>query len=148
METTTYTIRPRPPLRAFALAAVLAVAGAALVVAAKIWSWHMAVIIVGVLLLVGSMGLITSALRVPLGLTVRVAFSEDGYSVEKAGQVRTGRWSEVTRVTSEPGHITFHLADEQRFHLLFAHEAREQQPELEADITRRLDNSRGYRPLI
>lgn len=147
METTTYSIKPRPAVRAFAVAAVLALAGAGLAVAANALAWHGAVVVVGVLLVVAALALIVAAVRAPASQEVRVEFDADGFRIVGPTDTHEGAWGDVTRVTEAPGRLTFHLGADKRFHVVGAH-ATDQLRAMASDIAQRLDDNRGYRPLV
>ena len=51
MAESTYLIQPRPPVRAYLIAAIAALAGALLVVGALAQGWHVAVLVIGGVLL-------------------------------------------------------------------------------------------------
>ena len=146
MATTTYSIRPRPAIRAFGVAAALAVVGAGLAVAASTLGWHPSVTVFGVVLVLGSLALVVAALRAPMGQAVQVELDDAGYRVTGASGDHAGAWREVTMVTQAPGRLTFHQGSDQRFHIIAPHAA-DQLDAMASDISERLDRARGYRSL-
>ena len=146
MATTTYVIRPRPAIRAFGVAAVLAAAGAGIAVGASSLGWHVAVSVLGVLLVLGAIALLLAALRVPAKQAVTVQLDAEGYRVVEASGTHQGVWRDVTRVTEAPGRLTFHRGDDERFHI-FAPHSPGQLDSMASDIAGRLDHDRGYHPL-
>ena len=143
MATSTYVIKPRPAVRAFALSAVLALLGAAVVVMASEYAWPVGVLALGVGVLVLSLGLIVLAFVARARMAVTVELSDEGYLVREPGGVRQGSWGEVTKVTEAPGRLTFHSGDEQRFHLVSQAGSGELE-RIAAEVARRLDVNRGY----
>ena len=146
MATTTYVIRPRPAIRAFGVAAVLAVVGAGLAVAASALGWHVSVSVFGVVLVVGAIALLFAAIRVPAQQAVTVQLDDEGYRVVEASGSHAGAWHDVTKVTEAPGRLTFHRGEDERFHIL-APQAPGQLDSMASDIAQRLDHDRGYHPL-
>ena len=122
MAESVYTITPRPPIRALVIAAVTSLVGAVLLVVALASSWHVAVAVVGGLLLAGGLALAVAALLTPSRLAVTVTLDDDGYRVTGSGGEQVGAWDDVTRVTqSDDGaHVTIHHGEDRRNHLIFA----------------------------
>ncbi len=137
-------IRPRPPVRAFGLTALLAVVGAALVVASGSWDWPVAVLGAGIVALVLSVGLLAAAVLAQTRMRVTVELSDKGYRVVEPGGVTDGVWSEVTKVTQAPGRLTFHLGQEKRFHILAPAGNPAELASIADEVSRRLDRDRGY----
>jgi len=145
---TRHVIKPRPAVRAFGLAALLAVAGAALAVGASASGWTVVLTALGVLLLGLGVALLAAALVAAVRQTVTIELDDAGYRVvEPGGGVRTGEWATVTKVTGAPGRLTLHSGEDQRVHLLAPPGAQEALDELAADIGRHLDHQRGFRTL-
>ena len=143
MATSTYVIKPRPAVRAFALSALLALLGAAVVLLAAENAWPTAVLALGVAVLVLAVGLIVLALVARSRMAVTVELTDEGYLVREPSGVREGVWSEVTKVTEAPGRLTFHAGDEKRFHLVSPAGSGELD-RIAAEVARRLDVNRGY----
>ena len=78
MAESTYLIQPRPPVRAYLIAAIAALAGALLVVGALAWGWHVAVLVIGCVLLAAG-GALTNAGVPPMGrIALPGGFDDDG----------------------------------------------------------------------
>ncbi len=145
MAETTHLVKPRPPVRAFGLAALLVVLGASLAVLADLLGWHVAVTVMGVVAILAGAGLVWLAINAVRAMQVRVVLDDAGYRVEGPGAPRAGLWADVTRVTRAPGRITIHLRDGSLTHLVVPHGGSADMAAIGADIVRRLDASRGYR---
>ena len=141
----TYVVRPRLPMRAFVLAALLSMAGAvgitlvAATGAAQVWMWVSSmVLLLGVLLLLTAL---TSLRR----LRTYVELGEDGWEVRAPGGTRRGLWGNVSKVTIAANgvRLTLHHTDGRRTHIVAPAPTDEMQAMAE-DIAARLDASRGY----
>lgn len=149
MADTSYVIKPQPPVRAFAIAAVLSLLGAALIVAALVLTWHWIVIVGGVVVLVVGLALLAAGLFSMRAREVTLTLSDDGYELASIAGVESGHWRDVTRVTQtlDRRQITIFEGDDVRRHLLFAQGASLPTDTLLADLTARLDAAKGYRNL-
>lgn len=150
MNPRTYVLRPQPPVRAFALAAVLAALGAILVVVCAATSANAFFMAVSVIVLVLGVLLLVAGFVSMRRLRSFVDLTDDGWSVRTPTVTRTGTWSEVTRVTSsmDGAHLTLYQGDQARTHILAAgNVAGSEMEALAADIATRLDRNRGYRQL-
>jgi len=137
-------IVPRPPVRAFALAAVLALAGAgALIITSEGWLRTM-LIVVGIALVVLAVLLLALALAGVRRQRVTVHLDDAGYRVDSPAGVRSGAWADVTRVTTAPGRITLHQGDAERVHLVAPNGQVPQFEAIEQAISKHLDADRGY----
>ena len=137
-------IVPRPPVRAFALAAVLALAGAgALIITSEGWLRPM-LIVVGIALVVLAVLLLALALAGVRRQRVTVHLDAAGYRVASPAGVRSGAWADVTRVTTTPGRITLHQGDAERVHLVAPSGQVPQFEAIEQAISKHLDADRGY----
>lgn len=145
MAESTHLMKPRPPVRAFALAALLVVLGAALAVLPDALHWPVALIVLGVVLIVAGLGLLWVAVNAMRTMRVRVVLDDQGFRVEGPGEPRQGSWTDITRVTRSPGRITLHRRDGGQTHLVVPRGGSADLAALGADIVRRLDASRGYR---
>ena len=106
---------PRPPVRALALAAVLAIAGAASIVAPVGGVWGTVLVVLGVVLLGFALALGVLAFAAPRRQQVVIRVDDEGYRVDAPGGVRQqGDWAAVTRVTATPGRLTLHRGDDRR----------------------------------
>ncbi|MDA8440587.1 MAG: hypothetical protein M0Z51_17240 [Propionibacterium sp.] len=142
---TTYVVRPRLPMRAFVLAALLSMVGAvgitlvAATEAAQLWMWASSVLLLlGVLLLLTAL---TSLRR----LRTYVELGDDGWEVRAPGGTRRGLWRDVSKVTIAANgvRLTLHHADGRRTHIVAPAPTDEMQA-MAVDIAARLDASRGY----
>ena len=139
-----FVITPRPPVRAFAVAALLAAGGAVVAVLPVEGALRVAVIVLGVLLIVAAAALLGAAFAASRRQQVVVELDEAGYRVDSPAGVRTGSWKDVTRVTTAPGRITLHQGADERVHLVAP---QGQLPELDAivkAVSEHLDADRGY----
>lgn len=148
MESTRHVLRPSPAIRAFGLAAALALAGAALTVGASAWGWPLAWGVVGLVVIVLALVLVALAWAAARRQQVTVELDDDGYRIAEPGGERAGAWAEVTRMTGAPGRLTLHHGDNERVHLVASPQRAEALDAVAADIAQRLDNSRGYTTLI
>ena len=139
-----FVIEARPPVRAFAVAAVLALAGAGVAVVPASGMWQALLIICGLVLIVGGTVLVVAALSATRRQRVLVELGEQGYRVDAPDGVRTGKWADVKRVTAAPGRITLHQGDDERVHLVAPGGQTPQLEAIAAGISKRLDDDRGY----
>jgi hypothetical protein len=137
---TTHVLRPVPPLRAYALAAVLSAIGAVVLVAGmmsgSIWIDALgALILASGLVLLGATALSVRRYRVSVDL------DEHGYAIHGSVGDQVGSWKDVTRVTrsADGNQLTFHQGDERRTVLVGRGVTT-----LEGDVARYLDMNRGY----
>ncbi len=137
---TTHVLRPVPPLRAYALAAVLSALGAVVLVAGmmsgSIWIDALgALILASGLVLLGATALSVRRYRVSVDL------DEHGYAIHGSVGDQVGSWADVTRVTrsADGNQLTFHQGDERRTVLVGRGVTT-----LEGDVARYLDMNRGY----
>ncbi|MFP5416189.1 MAG: hypothetical protein ACLGHZ_04825 [Actinomycetes bacterium] len=145
MSVEQFVIRPRPAVRAFAIAAVLALLGALVLVADSLWAWGVAAVVLAVLLVVAGVALAGLAVAAAARQRVTVELDDDGFRVlPLSGTGHEGRWSEVTRVTRAAGRLTLHSGDEKRIHLIAPSGSTADLDALGRAIGRRLDADRGY----
>ena len=142
---TTFVVRPRLPMRAFVLAALLSMLGAlgitlsAATAISQVWMWvSAAVLLVGVLLVITAL---TSMRR----LRTYVDLDDTGWEVRTPGGTRRGDWSDVTKVTIavRGDRLTLHHRDGRRTHIVAPGPTDEMQA-MATDIATRLDANRGY----
>ena len=143
----TFELRARPPVRALAISAVAAVAGAAVLVLAG----HPVVFVIGIVLLAFGVLLATAALVLAARLRSTVRFSPDGLSVTGGSAFGRRRqqslaWTEIAKVESH-GHRLVALATEGGPDLtITVPDTRTPTYARLVDSLRvRLDTSRGYR---
>lgn len=145
---TEYLLKPRLPVRAFLVSALLAVAGAVVLVAALDQSWHRAVAVVGGVLLLTGLVLLVLALVSLRTLALKVRVDDAGYRIVGPDLDVEGRWDEVTKVVQvdDGARLVFHLGEVRRTHLWCPGGAEDPQMQaLTRDVARRLDANRGYR---
>lgn len=146
MADTHYVIKPRPPVRAFGIAAVASLLGAGLVVLALVNVWHWVALALGVVVLVAGILLFVAGLLAAGRNRVQITFTDDGYTLLGDGGRESGEWAGVTRVTQadDGRHVTIHEGPDVRHHLIFAPGNDDQVAELLDDMTTRLDAAKGY----
>ena len=145
MAPTTFLIPPRPPVRAFAIAAVLALVGAVLLVVSLSLSWPIFIAVIGAAVGVTGFALLALALLVMRRSTLVLTMNDDGYAVTGSGKALKGDWLEVNRVTQsrQGGEVTIYHRDNRRAHLVFPSDDSAQVAAVVADIRSRLNAARG-----
>ncbi len=146
MPERTFFLKPRPPLRAFLLAAVLSLVGGVLTVLGLQHDWPVVVVVLVILLLVLGIMLFAAAIVAMARLGVRITLTDDGYRVSGTENAHEGSWSDVTKVTQavEGAHVTIHHGDVRRTHLIFpGGPAQERMPEVIEEIMARLERVKG-----
>lgn len=100
-----HVLRPAPPIRAFGLASVITVIGAALLVTGFAQHWSTLVkVLLGIVLVLG-LALFVAAIVTVIRMRVRAELTPTGYSFRTPAGVRHGTWADTVRVnTSESGH--------------------------------------------
>lgn len=126
MAATTYTIQTRPPVRAFAIAAVSAMLGAGLIVYSAASGWrlvlHIVLTMLGSLLLLVGIALTGIAYWAMRRTTVKLMLDDTGYRLDGGGENHQGRWLDVSQVTQSDGgaHVTIYHGPERRTHIVFS----------------------------
>ncbi len=145
MQPSIYVIRPRPPLRAAALVAVLVAASAGLIVAGSALSvlW---VSLVGLVPLALALVIVVVLIRATQSSTARLSLTDDGWEVSSRVGARAGRWADITKVTSAPGRLTFHEQGDRHVRVGAAAGTEVDLDAIGRDVSSRLDASRGFRP--
>jgi len=149
--TSQYVLRPRPPIRAFLIAAVLALVGAAVLVVSLTVRWPLAATLVAGVVLLAGLVLLVLALVSLRSLAMKVSFDADGYRIKGPDIDVTGQWSNVTKVVQadDGARLIFHHGEVRRTHLWCpGGGADPQMHALTAEVSRRLDADRGYSDLI
>jgi len=144
---TTYVLKPRPPFRAFVLAAIISLAGALFVVLASAEHWGAIGVAICVIVLALGIGLLVFALLSMSKMRVFVRLDDSGYTIEGPGLHKTGAWAEVTKVTTqrEGAHLTLHHGEVARTHIICPRGVSDPQMQaLTADVIARMDADRGY----
>ena len=137
---TTHVLRPVPPLRAYALVAVLSAAGSVVLVAGllgtSIW-----VVALGALFLASGLVMLGATAASVRRYRVSVDLDEHGYAIHGSGGDQSGSWDDVTRVTrsADGNQLTFHQGDDRRTVLVGRGVTT-----IEGDVARYLDINRGY----
>ena len=144
MAADNFIIDPRPPVRAFLLAAVVSALGAILAVMPLDWPWRWILVGFGIVLIAAAGLLIGLAIASMRRQRVVVELDETGFRVDSPAGAQSGTWAEVTRVTSAPGRITLHKGDTERVHLVAPTGDLPQFEALSQAISQRLDDDRGY----
>ena len=121
MPERTFFLKPRPPVRAFAIAAVMSLVGALMLVAAMQSGWGTTWVILSAIVLALGVALLLVALIATFRLGVRITVDDDGYEVSGTNQSHSGKWEDVTKVTQavEGAHITIYHGTVVRTHLFF-----------------------------
>ncbi len=137
-------LTPPLPLRAVALSALLAVVGAALIVAGAAAGLTTAVVVIGWILLAGAVGLNLVAWTTWRRMRVSVELSDFGYTIDGPAAHEEGRWADVTKVTQTPTTLVIHHGEDHRVRLVSQRGVTADLVHLTGDLARRLDASRGY----
>ena len=142
----TYVVRPRPPVRAFVLAAVLSLIGAASITLAAAERWAQAWMWVSAVVLLAGVLLLVTALASMRRLRTYVDIDDEGWEVRAPGATRRGAWSDVTKVTitTDGSRLSMHHKGGARTHIVAPVPTEEMQA-MASDIAGRLDANRGYR---
>ena len=145
MAESIHVIKPQPPVRAFVTAAVADLVGAVVLVAALSQGWHVALVVLGALLLVAGVGLLVMALVSMNRVAARFTLTDDGYRLVGPGVEHSGEWADVSKVTQsqEGSHVTIYHGAVRRTHLLFPGGDRAQIDAVLADIRARLQTAKG-----
>lgn len=141
MPERTFFLKPRPPLRAFAIAAVLSLLGALFLVLSLQLEWHVVVAVLAAVVLAIGITLFAVSLVAMARLGVRITLTDEGYHVSGTNQEHSGAWADVTKVTQavDSAHVTIYHGNVRRTHLIFpGGPAQEQMPEVVEAITERL----------
>lgn len=147
MEPTRHVLRPRPAVRAFGVAAALALAGASLTVGAAAWGWPLAWGVVGIVVIAAGLALVVLAVLAARRQQVVIELDAAGYRIAEPQGQRAGAWGDVTRMTGSPGRLTLHHGGAERVQLFVTPDRADELDVVAADIARRLDASRGYTTL-
>ncbi|MDQ7991783.1 MAG: hypothetical protein AAGC63_02040 [Propionicimonas sp.] len=140
----THVLRPRPPLRAFAVAAGLALAGIGLFAAPDLFGWPE--ILRGVGVAVVLLGLVFLALGVVAmrRMRVEVVLDPQGYRVVGPSGTQSGTWQGVVRVARANQQVILDGGDGTRTVIALPRGGAGDLNRLADDIARQLDANRGY----
>lgn len=101
-DATYYALRPRTPVRAWAIAGLTLVAGVAAVLAGWPEPRNVALVVVGALLAVAGLALAITAVIFMRTRTLHITLSPDGYEVLGPGYHKSGAWIDVDAVSATP----------------------------------------------
>lgn len=144
---TRHVLRPSPPIRGFAIAAVISLVGAVLLVVGSARHWATGWIVLVTVVLALGIALAVMAGWSMAHMKLLVDLDDTGYHIHGAGQDRRGRWSDVTKaaLTESRSRLTLYHGQVGRTHIVRPGVGDPaEMDELAADIARRLDASRGY----
>lgn len=146
MAASTYTIVPRTAVRAFLIAAIASVVGAALLVLALANYWPAAAGVIATVIMVAGLVLLLVAFIVQRRSIAELVLDDDGYTVVTRTGSQSGRWADVTRITrsTEGGIVTIHEGADKRIRLEFHSDDRAQIDEVLTEMGDRLDVAKGY----
>ncbi len=146
-QTSHYALKPRNPVRAWAIAGCLLIAGVvALWTGLASETTNGVLVIIGAVLAVAGLGLGIAALTFVSNRTLYVVLSPDGFEVSGPGYHKSGAWIDVDSVSATPdgarlvigqGHI------ERTFIQAPGSVADDQMKALTADISSRVRAARG-----
>lgn len=142
--TTTHQIKPRPPVRAFAVAAGMALLAVLLFMLPTWFGWPVVFPILGAVVLALAVGLVLVALAASRRMAVTVLLDDAGLRVESAAGTQSAQWADVVKVTRTTGRITLHRRDGSRVSLVMPRGGTGNLNALGVDIAKRLDVNRGY----
>ncbi|MDO4718029.1 MAG: hypothetical protein Q4B08_10765 [Propionibacteriaceae bacterium] len=146
MAATEYVLQPRPPVRAFLLAALITSVSAIMIVVSRMSGWPVVVpILFGVLLVAGTV-LASAGFASMKRRQVYVWLDDEGYRIAGNGQERSGAWRQITRLTetTDGRHITIYSTDAETHLLCPSGTSAPQFRSMLADMARRLDRAHGY----
>lgn len=132
-------------MRAFAVAAVLAVVGAIVILVGDQLGWGLAGLVVGLVVIGLGVVLALAGVGAMVRMRVTVEMDDVGFTVIGPDGERSGEWADVMRVTQSTSgrRITFHNRDLSKLHLV-SHSEGVEMARLKAAIAEHLDASRGY----
>lgn len=146
MSERTFFLKPRPPLRAFLLAAVLSLIGGILTALALQHDWSAVALTLAIIVLVLGIALFVLAIVATARLGVRITLTDEGYKVSGTRTTHEGEWNDVTKVTQtvEGAHITIYHGNVRRTHLIFpAGPAQEKMQDVIDEIMVRLERAKN-----
>ncbi|MCW5950698.1 MAG: hypothetical protein KIT69_00290 [Propionibacteriaceae bacterium] len=137
-------MKPRPPVRAFGVAAVLALVGLGFFMAPELFGWHDILRAIGIVFILLGFGILALAIVAMQRMKVEIILDDDGYRVIGPFGARTGGWADVVRVTRATGRIVLYGRDERRTVIAMPRGGVGDLNALGTDIARHLDAHRGY----
>lgn len=109
----TYRLDAALPVRAFGNAAVLLVVGGILVALASGLHWHVAMTVLGVVVLLLGAVLLALALVVALRGRSRITLTDSGYQLAALGRTSEHDWTDVARATLTDDELRLYLRDDE-----------------------------------
>lgn len=140
----THVLKPRPPLRAFALTAILALVGVVVFASPDLFGWDPVLRTVGIAVLVLGFGILVLAFGAMRRNQVQVILDAQGYRVVGPDRTRTGSWEDITKVTRANRQLILYGRDGKRTAITLPRGGGGDLDALGADVARRLDTQRGY----
>jgi hypothetical protein len=146
--TDTYLLTPTDRVRPYAIGAVLDLLGAVALVLGLQWSATI-LIVIGVLALLIGTGISVAAVVVRQKLRTVVVLDDDGLTIRSGGEQARARWADISGATTDQRAIYLERSGDLPS-LKISSPRGAQDPRLialAAELTSRLDQSRGYHPL-
>jgi len=140
----THVLKPRPPLRAFSVAAALALVGIGFFAAPDLFGWSPVLRGIGIVFLVLGMVILVLGMLAMRRMRVEVVLDQNGYQVVGPVRASAGSWDEVTRVTRANQQVILYGRDGTRTVIALPRGAAGDLNALGTDIARLLDAHRGY----
>lgn len=141
-----FTLSPRPPIRAFAVTAVVDVVGLLVLIAGQ-WLDQTAVVISGVVILVLGTSLLATSLLLNSRLRSLITLDDRGITIQRAKQTRTVAWADVTGAHLTPTHLVIDAVDGKGAEVVNPRGNTDPLvTDLATEVARRLDADRGYTP--
>ena len=140
----THLMKPRPPVRAFGMAAAFAVVGLGFFAAPELLGWHDILRAIGIVSILVGFAILALAIAAMQRMRVEIVLDQDGYRVIGPFGARTGTWQDVVRVTRGAGQIVLYGRDDRRTVIAMPRGGAGDLDALGADIARHLDVHRGY----
>lgn len=144
MAATTHVMRPRPPIRALGIAAVLALLGMGAFALQYFMNWSEALRIVGLVLLALGVALAVTGFTAVRRLSATVSLDEQGFRMDTPTGSQAGEWGEIVKVTRSTGRITLHKRDGSQVAMVVPRGGSGDLDGLGVDIAGRLNANRGY----
>ncbi|MGO4956846.1 hypothetical protein ACTQ49_06185 [Luteococcus sp. Sow4_B9] len=143
----TYVLKPRPPVRAFVIAAGMTLLGALLVSLATAKEAALLWVVLAAIILIA--GLVLAAMAGWSMVTMRTFVDLDpkGYRIHGPGTDKSGTWGDVTKVTTsaQGSHLTLYHGEVGRTHLICPGGGEDEEMKaLVAAVAQHLDADRGY----
>lgn len=146
MAATEYVLQPRPPVRAFLVAALTTAISATLIVVSRMYAWPTLLLLLFCVIFVAGVMLATAGLSSMKRRQVFVRLDEEGYRIVSNGRERSGEWTAIKRLTetTDGRHITLYASDSETHLLCPSGTSAPQFRSMLADMARRLDRAHGY----